>query len=725
MKSRFAFTGLLFAIALSVMQDAEAQRYPERPVQIIVPFNPGGPTDSVTRILAERWTREFNSTVIVENRPGDSGIVGSLWARSQRPDGYALLMGSSTTHAPSSTARRYPYDPLRDFAPVVLAVWMPYVLVVPESSPARSVSTLISLARSRPDRLTYGSTGEASFSNRAAALFAATADLRITQVPLRGDMDVLTSVVGGQIDMAFLPISTIQREVRSGRLRVLAVTGNGRIPRFADVPTMEESGVRGYEVCDWMGLFAPRETPRDLIASINMQLVRILGNADVKARLFELGVEAGGGTPEQFAEFLRNEIGRGDRPTSMRVSSPTMRCGQPRNSALPSYGGGYSGGGAGSVSPSPRPPVSLPVVIDVPALPSISGKIVTQQTIEGGNAGTTIANATHANQQAGKKNADEAARTVKGLTQDEGGADGQRQRTCDAALINARTSLETWTSTVRTGIVPSDIEDFPAWYRKLPPERQNEAAVKEVNEKVSTVFATCFDSNEPPSFPAKLRDAIAVLSDPDNHRICTLMRVGDDRFVSARHCAERPETINSPNPIRVADDVLARYSIEMPAQPGKHFLVSGVVDATPSLNSRLLASDWVVFVGKNVPPGAEAPPVASTDEMLIGKGLLVAGLLIGVDDAGQNSRISYSGGLSCALVSVNDKCLMHTCNAFPGMSGAPIFLATAGEWKFAGIHSRAAATADIESKECESAVTGAIKSSRLNGGIYAGAIVKN
>ena len=302
-----SIAAFLFA-ALACCLEAAADEYPNRPVKIVVPFAPGGSTDVVARILADKLGAELKQTFIVDNRAGASGNIGADAVAKAQADGYTLLMG--TTGVLSINAHLYkdmPFDPAKDLAPVAYASLITNILVVNPGVPARNVAELIALAKGKPGSLTFASSGAGSSTHLSGELFKSLAGVDILHVPYRGSSQALIDLIAGQVTMLFDNAPSSLPFVEQGKLRALAVTSTRRLPNLPDVPTLDETGVRGYESLSWSGLVAPAATPRPVIDRLNAAVGRVLKMEDVKQRFATMGVEAVGGTPEQFAAHIRAE----------------------------------------------------------------------------------------------------------------------------------------------------------------------------------------------------------------------------------------------------------------------------------------------------------------------------------------------------------------------------------------------------------------------------------
>src|SRR5471032_1074764 len=300
-----------FAVALAALGVAGhscAQAYPSKPIRLIVPFGPGGGTDLIARTLSQRLTEALGQSVVVDNRAGAGGVIGADLVAKALPDGYTLVMGTPgpLTINPALLAKM-PYT-LADFAPIALTTISPFMLVVHPSVPAKSVKELIALAHAKPDTLNFGSAGNGSVAHLAGEQFKALAGVKITHVPYKGGGQSLIDLLGGQLQMVIDNLPTVLPQVRLGKLRGLAVGTPKRSALVPEYPTMIEAGVPGYEATTASGVLAPAKTPRAIVVRINRELDAIVRNAEVKERFFAQGLEAVGGTPEQYAQHLRDEL---------------------------------------------------------------------------------------------------------------------------------------------------------------------------------------------------------------------------------------------------------------------------------------------------------------------------------------------------------------------------------------------------------------------------------
>jgi len=299
---------LPLAAALLVALPAAGQNYPTRPVRVIVPFAAGGNTDITARAIGAKLSEVFGQQVVVENRPGGATNIGSELVAKAPPDGYTILMGGATNAINMSTQAKPPYDTLRDFAPVVLCVKGANVLTIHPSLPAKNLKELIALARARPGQLNFASSGLGSSNQMAGELFKFMANVNIVHVPYKGNAPALTDTLAGNVEMMFSGVPVIIPHVQSGRLRAIAIGSLKRFTAIPEVPTLDESGLKGYEATTWFGLMAPAKTPKEIVTRWNVEVDKILASPDLSTRFLNEGLEPMGGTQEAFSRFIRVEI---------------------------------------------------------------------------------------------------------------------------------------------------------------------------------------------------------------------------------------------------------------------------------------------------------------------------------------------------------------------------------------------------------------------------------
>jgi tripartite-type tricarboxylate transporter receptor subunit TctC len=301
----------LLALAAALLASAAAlaaDDYPTHAVKIIVPFAPGGSTDVVARILADKLQGELKQPFVVENRPGAGGNIGADVVAKSNPDGYTLLMGTTGVLAINNYLyKEMPFDPQRDFAPVSYTSLITNILVVNADVPAKSVAELVALAKSKPGELTFASSGAGSSTHLSAELFKSMTGTNIVHVPYKGSSQAITDLMSGQVTMLVDNAPSSLPFVKQGKLRALGVTSLKRMPTLPDVPTIDESGVKGYESLSWSGIVAPAATPKPVIAKLNAAIERILAMPDVRKRFADLGVDPVGGPPEAFSRHIRAE----------------------------------------------------------------------------------------------------------------------------------------------------------------------------------------------------------------------------------------------------------------------------------------------------------------------------------------------------------------------------------------------------------------------------------
>jgi tripartite-type tricarboxylate transporter receptor subunit TctC len=301
-------SAMLAVAGIVSSQAGFAQEYPTKPIRIVVPFPPGGFSDVFARIIGAKMRETWKQQVIVDNRPGAGGNIGADIVAKSPPDGYTLVMGTIGTHAINATLfSKLPYDPIRDFAAVAFVVGADGLLVVHPSLPVRSVKELIALARSRPGQLTYASAGAGTTSHLAGELFKSMTKTDITHVPYKGNVPAITDLLSGQTTMLFATLPTVLPQVEAGRLRPLAVLGSTRSKAIPAMPTLAESGLKGFEVSNWTGVFARAGTRAQVVDKLNAEIMRIMHLPEVQERLPRQGLTFTPGSAEQFAAFVKSE----------------------------------------------------------------------------------------------------------------------------------------------------------------------------------------------------------------------------------------------------------------------------------------------------------------------------------------------------------------------------------------------------------------------------------
>jgi tripartite-type tricarboxylate transporter receptor subunit TctC len=307
-RARFSFF-LLLAMACA---GVSAQPYPSRPLKVILPVPAGGYYDTVTRIVSQRLAERLGQPVVVENRVGAGGVVGTVHAAGQPADGYTLLFnGIGAMSIFPSLHAKLAYDPVRDFEPIILLSTVPNILVVNPSVPARSVGELAELARARPGEVTYASNGVGTTQHLAAEMFATAKGLKLNHIPFNGSAPAVTAMLGGQTMLLFGVATDVMPHVRAGKLRALAVASEKRMQALPDVPTTAQAGVPGVEIEIWLAAFAPKGTPRELVTRLNGEIGKVLEMPDVRERIAQDGIgEVKGGTPGELASLVRSEIAK-------------------------------------------------------------------------------------------------------------------------------------------------------------------------------------------------------------------------------------------------------------------------------------------------------------------------------------------------------------------------------------------------------------------------------
>jgi len=306
---RIAATSLCAALSVCAVPHAAAQSFPAKPVQMIVPYTAGGGADVVMRGVAQRLAETWGRNVVIDNRAGASGMIGTELAAKSAPDGYTLLGHTSSYPATAAIREKLPFDPARAIVPVAAVAKTPLVIVLHPSVPANSVKELIALARAGPGRLNYASSGIGAPPHLAGEMFDTLANVKMTHVAYKGDTPAIADLLGGHVDLAFLAVSATSPHIKAGKLKALAVTSAQRTPVMPDLPTIAEAGgLKEFDISTWWGLLAPAGTPAEAVQKMSGTMGRIAAMPEIKSRFAELGVEAAADTPEQFGAFIRSEI---------------------------------------------------------------------------------------------------------------------------------------------------------------------------------------------------------------------------------------------------------------------------------------------------------------------------------------------------------------------------------------------------------------------------------
>ena len=307
-KNTFALAAIALCSAFAFTGAAHAQ-YPTKPIKIVVPFPAGGTTDILARAVAADLQKAFGQAVVVENKAGAGGNLGSDSVAKSSPDGYTLLMGTVGTHAINvSLYPKMPYDAVKDFAPVSLVAGVPNVLVASPSFPVNSVKDLVDAAKKAPDKITFASSGSGTSIHLSGELFKQLAGVQMTHVPYKGSSAALPDVISGQVNVMFDNAPSVIQHIRGGKLKAVAVTSDKRSPALPGVPTIAESGLPGFEASSWFGVLAPAATPKDIVDKLSGAIAKSLQTPEMKERLAGQGAVAVGNTPEQFSAHIKSEI---------------------------------------------------------------------------------------------------------------------------------------------------------------------------------------------------------------------------------------------------------------------------------------------------------------------------------------------------------------------------------------------------------------------------------
>lgn len=310
---RAVLTGLVGAAALagaSAVWAQGASTYPNRPVKLIVPFAPGGFTDVTARILGQKLTAAMGQNFIIENKAGAGSTIGTDFVAKSAPDGYTLVMVSSTHVISPWLYKNMPYDPIKSFAPIGKLVDSAYVLLINPKVPANTVQDFIKLAKAAPDTIHYASSGNGSAQHLMGGLFVSMTGAPLKHVPYRGSAGATTDLVSGVVQSSFAGVPNALSQVPQGRLKALAVTTARRIPQLPDVPTLQEAGVAGYDASVWLALLAPAGTPKDIVAKLNAEIVKLMAAPDTAKALADAGVEVAPSSPEAMTSYLAQELER-------------------------------------------------------------------------------------------------------------------------------------------------------------------------------------------------------------------------------------------------------------------------------------------------------------------------------------------------------------------------------------------------------------------------------
>ena len=308
--NRITLRGALAAILLCAAGPLSAQNYPAGPVRIVVPFPAGGGVDTAGRLLGQKLAEAIGKPVLIDNRAGANGMIGSEIVAKSAKDGYTLLVNGANFVTTPSLYKNVTYDPIKDFAPISLLAHAPNILVVHPSLPVKTVRELIAFAKARPNELDYASSASGSTPHLAAELFKTLTGTRMVHVPYRGTGPAITAIISGEITVMFMPALAAIPYVENGRLRALGVTTTERLPAMPDLPTVAEAGLKGYQSSQWYGVLAPAGTPADILDFLNGHAAKIMQSAEMKERMKNSGSVAVGSTRDAFAKHLQSEFAK-------------------------------------------------------------------------------------------------------------------------------------------------------------------------------------------------------------------------------------------------------------------------------------------------------------------------------------------------------------------------------------------------------------------------------
>ncbi len=305
--THYIAAGIISVITAFTAGPALAQKYPDKPIKLIIPFPAGGATDVMSRILAEKLSTRLGQQVIAENKPGAGTMLASEYVAKAPPDGYTLLMAASSLVIAPSMYAQVNYDPIRDFTPVTQVAALVHLVVVNPALPVNSIQELIAYLKAHPGKVSYGSTGSGTSTHLEAELFKKMAGVEMTHIPYKGSTPALTDLVGGQTTVMIDPIASSKPFLETGRLRAIAVTTAQRSPSAPELPTVAESGLPGYEAMPWLGIVAPAGTPKPIVDRIYQEVSAVLKLPEVKERFKSLGLDIIGNTPAQFETFIKQD----------------------------------------------------------------------------------------------------------------------------------------------------------------------------------------------------------------------------------------------------------------------------------------------------------------------------------------------------------------------------------------------------------------------------------
>jgi len=300
----------LLLVACFAAGAALAQAYPSKPLRMVVPFPPGGSADILGRSVGQKLGERLGQPVVIDNRPGAGASIGAKAVAEAPADGYTLLLGTVSSHAMSPATNTVGYDPVKDFTPIAQIASIPFVVLVHPGVPVKNIAELVALAKSKPGQLTYASAGSGTSNHLAGELLGMAAGIKMLHVPYKGSAPALNDLLGGQVNAMFDLQLTAMPQIKSGKVRALAMTGAKRSALLPELPTVREAGVPGYEVTAWFGFFGPAGVPKPIVDRLNAELNAIMKLPDIRAKFAELGVETESGSAEEFAGFVRGEAGK-------------------------------------------------------------------------------------------------------------------------------------------------------------------------------------------------------------------------------------------------------------------------------------------------------------------------------------------------------------------------------------------------------------------------------
>ena len=287
-----------------------AQAWPSKPITLIVPFPPGGTTDVLARTLGEKLSQSLGQPIIVESKPGAGATIGADYVAKAKPDGYTLLVGGVHHTIATSVYKKLPYDFQKDLVPITMVAMVPNVLVINADNPAKSMKELVAQAKAQSGKFSYGSNGNGTAQHLIGTQFQNLTGTQILHVPYKGSGPLTTDLLGGQITMSFDTITPVLPHIKGGKLRALAVTTVTRSPSLPDVPTLDEAGLKGFDIGSWVGVLAPAATPKDILARLNTEMVKVIQSPEFRTRMSEIGANPVGNTQEQFAALVRDETAK-------------------------------------------------------------------------------------------------------------------------------------------------------------------------------------------------------------------------------------------------------------------------------------------------------------------------------------------------------------------------------------------------------------------------------